>query len=305
MGKKEDALRKDSFLIKEAIDSSLEEIALPLGIEEKDKKQPLKLNLAILNRYIDWLYPGNIILIIGPRYCGKTSLVANITLTTAQSDKAVLFFSPGLRGQALVSRFISIQSGINIDEEIIKYHFEPIQPEYLLRILKASAFLGTLPIYIDDRNLVSFDTFEREVINLSKEVNLSLIIVDYLQQIEKQKEIDRKEKTFKKYILIRQLKLLAVKLRLPIILVARLDQDLKYDSRVFKIIQGYTDIIIYLERKVICWGKIDSLKTLLTIYKNNSGFLPKGKLIYYVNEGIVKEGGRDDEKTGRFISNQG
>ncbi|MCM8796692.1 MAG: DnaB helicase C-terminal domain-containing protein [Candidatus Omnitrophica bacterium] len=301
--KKTNKLRQKNVLpIREIMDDALREMKC-LQAKKESKGEVVYSGMPVLDKYIKGFYPGELTVVAGTKYCGKTSFLVRITLSVTQSGKKVLFFSPSLRRERLVHRFLG-EAAMFSDDDFI---FKPYSgPRFLTQLVQAAASVSELPIYIDDSEWLSINRLERRAIYLSEKDRLSLIIVDCLQEVDTDGVMDKEERDFQEYFVLRELYLLARKLHIPVIVAARVTKKNRsfYRSSMqppwdeLWVIEGYADTILYVDRTTLESGKSFANHTsLITIHKNRRGPIPREKLQFFLGKGIIKEG-EEDEKAG-------
>ncbi len=109
---------------------------------------------------------------------GKTSLVLNIMQHAAiEHGTSVAFFSLEMSKEAIVQRFLCAEGQVNSSN---LRRGRLTEQEYM-QLATAAGHLNTAPIWIDDTAAISALELRAKARRLSAEVDLGLIVVDYLQ----------------------------------------------------------------------------------------------------------------------------
>nr|QCI06564.1 replication helicase subunit [Erythroglossum lusitanicum] len=187
----------------------------------KENKKNYQNNISIksgfkkIDKLTTGLTKGDIIVLAGRPSMGKTSLAINIAYNISYTLKSsVSIFSLEMSSKQILNKFISIACNISTQE--INLHNLSIQKWN--NIKKKCKKLLDFNIYINDKPNISIDYIEYNSKLLQKEdININLIIIDYLQliQINNVNNITRSQEL--SYI-TRKIKLLAQYLNLPIII---------------------------------------------------------------------------------------
>nr|YP_009394425.1 Replication helicase subunit [Leptosiphonia brodiei]ARW62987.1 Replication helicase subunit [Leptosiphonia brodiei] len=181
--------------------------------------------LVHLDKIIQCLPPGNLIIIAGRPSIGKTSLSINIAYNCFLKEKiSLLVFSLEMTSDQIFKKFITIDSKINIGKESI----ETIYNKNWEKISKICNRLLEQNIYINEEPKLNIDQIEFIAHNLAKNQFIKLIIIDYLQLIELNidKKVNNNRNQEVGYI-TRRLKLLAQYLKIPIITISQLNRNIE------------------------------------------------------------------------------
>lgn len=148
------------------------------------------------------LKENRLIFIGGRPSTGKTSLILDITKEVALNDKIpVVVFS--------------LETGIKKCVDLILGENKTL--DYIKELSEAN-------IFIDDTPAISIETIKEKCIKLKKEKNIGLIVIDYFQLIEIERESKLKGSEMAKISLT--LKKLAQELNIPIIITSQLKAEI-------------------------------------------------------------------------------
>lgn len=172
------------------------------GLEKLDDKSPLR--------------KGDMPLIVGERKSGKSILALTIAENVSRRGLPVLYFSLEDTEPKLIDRMFAGLSRIPMTQ----HHVKKLTDEEVNSAQRAAVKGSELPITIKD------DVFDLPVIiSLSRQFNArgkaDLIIVDYAQLVRQ----NAKERRLEVEKVSRDLRLLAMELSIPIIVLAQLNKD--------------------------------------------------------------------------------
>ena len=201
---------------------------------------------------------------------GKTSLALTSVISNLNDDNGVLYFSMDLSKEELLTRIISMQSGIplpmlkrGIIDEDSKNDFNSVVEK-----------LSSQKLFVDDTKYSNIDYIKNESKKMvdNKENNIKIIVIDYFDLIENDNDGN----------IARELKKLAIKLDIPILLLSQLSNkvekrtnqrpilsDLKSDLE----IEADTILFIYIDDFVLENRELDKelkheMKGKKTVYKS-------------------------------------
>lgn len=230
---------------------------LDFKVQHPDELMGLSIGFDNLDKRLDGLCNGEVILIGGRPAMGKTALAANLSYNIAAGfyfkhqqnpadDKCVVYIGLELAPKLFANRLLSLQTAIptyklRLAEDLGK-NFD--------KICKAERTFRELPIYYL-ADIFEVDGIEKELQKIEKQVGC--VIIDYLQLLGE--EYQAKEDYS---LIVLQLKSLAVKLGIPIVVLSQLKRDLesRADKRpLMSDIRGYArnqnaaDNILFLYRE--------------------------------------------------------
>jgi len=228
--------------------------------------------------------PGDLIVIGARPSVGKSAFVGGVAIGAAESGKLVGIISLEMTKEQLAARFASLYSDVEFFR-IYRNLLRSAQQEEHLATTMAKA--ATLPIFTSEKTQVTPSDIRSKIYKLKKRHGkIDLIIIDYLQLIESEttKGNETREREVSK--ISRSLKLMAMDLRVPIVLLCQLNRESEHTSnkkprmanlRESGAIEQDADVVILLHRD---WkagittdehGNSTELQADLLVEKNRNG----------------------------------
>lgn len=169
------------------------------------------------------LQKSDLIIIAGRPSMGKTAFALNIAQYAAlEANTAVAIFSLEMSKEQLALRMLSAEA--RVDSQRIRRGFlgEADWP----RLIAAAGRLSEAQIFIDDSSAISALELKAKARRLKSEVDLGLIILDYLQLMRSSsyRETSREQEISE---ISRSLKALAKELSVPVIALSQLNRKLE------------------------------------------------------------------------------
>jgi replicative DNA helicase len=173
---------------------------IPTGLNKLDKNSPMR--------------KGDMPLICGERKAGKSITAISIVTNVAISGVPVAYFSLEDREPKIIDRLFC-----GLSRKPIHLH----DVNHVTEMTKAASQLAELPIYIYD-DIYDLAMIAFVVRNLVKHHKLGLAVVDYAQLVRspERKDQNREQKVAE---VSRTLRLLAMELNIPIIVLSQLNED--------------------------------------------------------------------------------
>lgn len=164
--------------------SSLQDGILEFG---RDLKKKLKneyvfvdTGIHFLNEMLGGEWPRQgLTVIIGEGGSGKTALICNSMLEMAKNGTASYFQSLEMTKERLVARFVASLAEING----LRIRSGKLSEEEIHKVAEATSLLSNLPIFIDDTPGVSINRIVDQISYHTKQHNVKVAFVDYLQII--------------------------------------------------------------------------------------------------------------------------
>jgi replicative DNA helicase len=168
-----------------------------------------------------WQATDLIILAARPK-CGKTAMALNLGLNAALDGTGVGFFSMEMSATQLVKRVLANKASVYLQS----LRDARLDNEQMLHIFKEGVQkLSGIPFFIDDTAALSIQEFKSKARRMVVNDKVGLIIVDYLQLMQGDKE---NGKSFNREQMIsniaRQIKITAKELNVPIIALSQLSR---------------------------------------------------------------------------------
>lgn len=185
----------------------------------------LSTGIKSLDRRLNGIRPGQVILIGGRPAMGKTWFAVNLAYNmattfskeNATNKKCVLYFNMESNSQLLSERFIAISA----DMSIYYLRNEIYCTDEFTKVVKAVGLLEELPIYISSKGY-DIDIIRREIIKINSSISIGCIFIDYLQLMDR--------KTSDCSFIMNQIKELATSFNIPIIVLSQLTRDVENRS---------------------------------------------------------------------------
>jgi replicative DNA helicase len=168
------------------------------------------------------LQKSDLVIIAGRPSMGKTALAMNIAQYAAlEAGIPVAIFSLEMSKEQLALRMLSSEA--RVDSQRIRRGFlgEADWP----KLITAAGRLSEAQIFIDDSPAISALEMKAKARRLKSEVNLGLIILDYLQLMRGGGYKDSREQEISE--ISRSLKTLAKELNVPVIALSQLNRKLE------------------------------------------------------------------------------
>ena len=233
--------------IREAISRTYER--LDLLARDKDAASGTPTGFSALDRTIVGLGEGDLVLIGARPGMGKTSFAMNIATNIAKgSQKNVCVFSLEMSAEQLASRMLSSEA--LVDSYAIRSG--NLTTDQYKKLADAAADLSESNILIDDTTGI---TVTRMKAKLRRVKNLGLVVVDYLQLMQGERNSDNR--VLEVGDISRGLKILAKELKIPVICCAQLSRGpesrtdkrpMLSDLRDSGAIEQDADIVMFLYR---------------------------------------------------------
>ena len=271
-------------------------------IDQRSARQGEMLNtgLADVDKYLTGFEPGQLIGIAGRPGHGKTALAGTIAVNMAQRGKRILMFSMEMSREELLGRFVSRIGGLSGDK--LKKPNGMSQEEWG-RYIKGLDAVSKLPVTINSQA----DLTPADVASISARCNsnggLDVIVIDYLQLMNSGNRSDGRVQEIS-YI-TRSLKNLAVKLKVPIVLLSQLSRANDKENRAPKLtdlrdsgsIEQDANTVLLIHRESHLSEDMKAMelsnKTFVNIAKQRDGecgtvlvtFIPsRGYFVNYIEE---------------------
>jgi replicative DNA helicase len=169
---------------------------------------------------------GDLIVIAARPSMGKTALALNIASNIAlKEDKAVGFFSIEMSKHQIMMRLLSSRAGIDMNALMTGRKHLNQQEWHALEL--AAGELGKAKLYIDDSASLSIIEMKTRARRLSREKELDVIFVDYLQLMKVTGEMLRRNDSRAQEVAVisASLKELAKELQIPVVALAQLNRS--------------------------------------------------------------------------------
>jgi replicative DNA helicase len=251
--------------IEELYESRLHVSGLPSAFDELDS-------------YTSGFQKSDLVIIAGRPSMGKTSLALNIAQHLAIKEKVpVGVFSLEMASEQLVMRLLCSEA--RVDSHRLRTGY--LKSNEYAELAMVAGYLSEAPIYIDDTAGISTMEIRAKARRLKSEVNVGLIVVDYLQLISVRERAENRQQQIS--IISRGLKALAKELDIPVIALSQLSRavesrsgdkrPLLSDLRESGAIEQDADVVLFLYRPEVYEGEDSENKGIaeLIIGKQRNG----------------------------------
>jgi replicative DNA helicase len=162
---------------------------------------------------------GDLVIVAGRPSMGKTALAMNFAQHAA-SDKEVpvAVFSLQMSKESLVQRLLCSEGRVDSG----RLRRGRLQDDEYARLATAAGHLNTAPIWIDDSPAITALEVRAKARRLASEVDLGLIIVDYLQLMTGPSNADNRQQEIS--AISRSIKAVAKELNVPVVALSQLSR---------------------------------------------------------------------------------
>ena len=236
--------------------------------------------------------PADLIVLAGRPSMGKTALALNFAQHAAiEHDKPVAVFSLEMSKESLVQRLLCAEGRVDSG----RLRRGRLEDDEYGRLATAAGLLNTAPIWIDDTPAISALELRAKARRLRAEVDLSLLIVDYLQLMAGPRGAENRQQEISS--ISRSLKAVAKELNVPLLALSQLSRapeqrtdhrPVLADLRESGAIEQDADLVLFVYREEVYKGPVDrdgnSLegKAELIIGKQRNG--PTGEVPLYFHK---------------------
>lgn len=233
---------------------------------------------------------------------GKTALALNFAQHAAiEQESAVAIFSMEMSKEALVQRLLCAEGRVDSG----RLRRGRLEDDEYGRLATAAGLLNTAPIWIDDTPAISVLELRAKARRLRAEVDLKLVIVDYLQLMAGPRGAENRQQEIS--TISRSLKAVAKELEVPVVALSQLSRapeqrtnhrPVLADLRESGAIEQDADLVLFIYREEVYKGPVDrdgnSLegKADLIIGKQRNG--PTGEVSLYFHKQYTLFDSRSD-----------
>lgn len=196
---------------------------------------------------------GDLVIIAGRPGMGKTSFALNMMRNAAiDSNKKIGFFSLEMANNQLAMRLLCAEA--RVDSNLVRSGTLPKSQYRNLSL--AVGPLSKADIYLDDTAALSILELRAKARRLKNDVNIDMIIVDYLQLMQGPKGVESRQQEIA--TISRSMKALAKELDIPIVALSQLSRAVEQrtgskrpqlsDLRESGAIEQDADVVLFLFR---------------------------------------------------------
>lgn len=247
---------------------------------------------VMLDKLLNGLQHGDLIIISGISSIGKTSFSLNICANVAsKTNTCVSYFSLATNKNKVINRLLASEGNLNLDN----IQRNSLDSDELRKLTYAVGSLQQSKLFIFDNTNTRVRDIEQKVNELKDEnPNMQqLIVIDYLSLLDTDDLQNRYEQTS---FIVKQLKKLSRKLDCPIVLVVNLSRNYTRrlersfqmqiprlsDLRDSGTIEEDSDVIIFLSENTDIEQVAENPSELIDVVvaKNRNGHIGTIQLIY-------------------------
>lgn len=159
-----------------SFDESVDELKEIVNDNAKGKRKSLETGFRLFDEHF-LLRPTTLTIVAAFTGVGKSSIAMNVAMNTASLGNPVAYYSLEMGKSELAARAISGKAGIS-SSVIVNCKLEEFQ---LQQFDRAVGETQGMPIYIDERATVSFDSTISSIRTLVRTKGIKLAVIDYLQ----------------------------------------------------------------------------------------------------------------------------
>ncbi|NIR42924.1 MAG: replicative DNA helicase [Gemmatimonadetes bacterium] len=203
---------------------------------------------------------ADLIVVAGRPSMGKTSLVLNFMQHAAiEHETPVAFFSLEMSKEAIVQRLLCSEGQVNSQS----LRRGKLSEQEYMQLATAAGHLNTAPIWIDDTPAITALELRAKARRLKAEVDLGLIVVDYLQLMRGPRAESRVQEIS---AISGALKAVAKELHVPVIALSQLSRQPEQrqdkrpqlsDLRESGAIEQDADLVLFLYRPEVYASRED------------------------------------------------
>lgn len=169
-----------AVVLQESLLSATDEIEAAIRAKDAGDSLLIKTGLAAFDAKYGGLNRQGFHVLGARPGVGKTTVALNITLGAARTGSRVLYFTHEMSHTELTTKLISHGGGISSNR---MRRGEMGGEGDMARFKKGVIDVRDLPIAIDDKSMPDWNSVERRIRQHAKSYKLSLVVIDYLQQL--------------------------------------------------------------------------------------------------------------------------
>ena len=181
-----------------------------------------------LDRINGGFMPGGTYIIGARPSVGKSALMGKMAISAAREGKNVAVISLEMEDESITARLASLHTDIEFSK-IIKNRFQD-QFESKRFYDKVQNEMAGLPIRISDTASVNMGDIKSKVAKLKSRGQIDILFLDYLQLVETDRSDRNANREQQIAAVSRGLKLMAMQMQIPVILLAQLNRGSDQNS---------------------------------------------------------------------------
>lgn len=171
-----------------------------------------------LDKHLQGFSPGELIVVASNTGQGKTQFVLQMLENNAKRGKSGAIFALEMTADELVTRLLAAESNISSD---LFRSVRGLSSDQWDEITRASARIGSLPIFVDDSPVLSTTEIISKARKIKTQHRIELLVVDYAQLMRGKGE----NRNLEVGEITRTLKIVAKDIEVPVIAVSQLTRD--------------------------------------------------------------------------------
>ena len=192
-----------------------------IGARISERPPGLLTGFTELDNILRGLRCGNLIVVAGHEGIGVTSLALGICEhLSIKNNIPVLYFSMEMSKERLLERMMTSHAHI----DLLKISRGKLQKSDWDKLNRTVCLISEKPIYVDETPRLTVDEIRDRAKKVRKYKDIKCIVIDYFQIMRSKRSAHFDEKAVAE--ISRKLKILAVELNIPVILLAHLNLDL-------------------------------------------------------------------------------
>lgn len=235
---------------------------LTLRMEKNEAVTGVTTGYTRLDHMTAGLQPSDLIILAARPSMGKTAFAINMAMHAAIRDNIpVAIFSLEMSMEQLMMRMLCVEGRVDLSH--VRRGF--LAADEWVRLQQAADTLALAPIYIDDSPALSPLELRARTRRLKADVDVGLVMVDYLQLMRSTRKTDSREQEISD--ISRSLKALAKELHIPVVALSQLNRKLEErsdkrpllsDLRESGAIEQDADVIFFIYRDEVYNKKPDN-----------------------------------------------
>ena len=175
-----------------------------------------------LDRLLDGLHGGEMIVIAARPSMGKTALAMNIAEHVCVEQRVpVVIYSLEMSSQQLMQRLLCSRAKVDLN----KVRQQMIGPHDMKHLIQATQDISSSKLYIDDTPGLSILELRAHARRMHKRFGVGLIVIDYLQLLRSPSKRGQENRQIEVAEISAGVKALAKELNIPIIVLAQLNRN--------------------------------------------------------------------------------
>jgi len=239
-----------TMTLKDLVPAGIE--AIERAGEYRGKLRGLSTRLMDLDRLLNGLQPGQLIVVAGRPGAGKSVLATDLARAAAlYQQQCTLLVSLEMSQEELFSRIVAAEARLNLSRVLSG----DLSDGDWMKLARRAGEIADAPLHVVDTPGMTLLDIRSIARRLKRQNNLSLLVVDYLQLVTTPKSENRQVAVSE---LSRGLKLLAKELQVPVVAVAQLNRGSEHradkrpqlsDLRESGALEQDSDVVILVHRE--------------------------------------------------------